>query len=176
MKKILVATDGSDHAGKAVDLAADMASKFDADLIILHVSGHTPLTESERHLVDVELADEVLKYVAEDPHDIFEGYAQSGISDFFLGHEKRDMAVRAAIGHAILERAETAAKKHAVKSIKTIQEGGDPAGKIVQKVTEERVDLVVVGSRGVSEIAGLIGGSVSNKVNHHAEVTVITVK
>ena len=98
MKKILVATDGSDHAGRAVDLAADLASKYDADLIILHVSGHTPLTESERHLVDVELADEVLKYVAEDPHDIFEGYAQSGISDFFLGHEKRDMAVRAAIG------------------------------------------------------------------------------
>ncbi len=62
MKKILVATDGSDHAGKAVELAADIASKYDADLIILHVSGHKPLSKGERHLVEVELADEVLKY------------------------------------------------------------------------------------------------------------------
>jgi len=37
IKTILVATDGSDHAGKAVDLAADIAAKYGARLVLLHV-------------------------------------------------------------------------------------------------------------------------------------------
>ena len=35
--KILCPTDGSDHSFKALDLAIDMAQKFDAELVILHV-------------------------------------------------------------------------------------------------------------------------------------------
>ena len=37
IKTILVATDGSDHAEKAVDLAADIAGKYGAHLVLLHV-------------------------------------------------------------------------------------------------------------------------------------------
>ena len=36
--KILCPTDGSDHAYKALDLAIDMAKKYAAELVILHVS------------------------------------------------------------------------------------------------------------------------------------------
>ncbi len=34
---ILVATDGSEHAIKAVDLAADLATKYDARSVLCHV-------------------------------------------------------------------------------------------------------------------------------------------
>jgi nucleotide-binding universal stress UspA family protein len=37
LKKILVATDGSDHAEKAVEYACDMASKYDATIYLIHV-------------------------------------------------------------------------------------------------------------------------------------------
>ena len=37
IKTIVVPTDGSAHAKKAVDLAADIAEKYDARMVILHV-------------------------------------------------------------------------------------------------------------------------------------------
>ena len=37
IKTILVPTDGSGHAKKAVDLAAEIAEKYGARLVILHV-------------------------------------------------------------------------------------------------------------------------------------------
>lgn len=37
VKKVLVATDGSDTSKRAVDYAIDMASKYNAKLVILHV-------------------------------------------------------------------------------------------------------------------------------------------
>jgi nucleotide-binding universal stress UspA family protein len=39
MKRILVATDGSDGANRAVDYAAHMAKSYDADLLIVNVVG-----------------------------------------------------------------------------------------------------------------------------------------
>jgi nucleotide-binding universal stress UspA family protein len=37
IKRVLVALDGSDHAKRAMDLACEMASRFDAELIAVRV-------------------------------------------------------------------------------------------------------------------------------------------
>jgi nucleotide-binding universal stress UspA family protein len=37
IKRILVATDGSDHANKAIEIASDIAQKYDATIVLLHV-------------------------------------------------------------------------------------------------------------------------------------------
>ena len=37
IKKILVSTDGSENAKRAVNAAADLAKQFTADLLIVHV-------------------------------------------------------------------------------------------------------------------------------------------
>ena len=44
LNTILVPTDGSPHADKAVDLAADLAAKYGARIVLLHVllRGHMP--------------------------------------------------------------------------------------------------------------------------------------
>jgi nucleotide-binding universal stress UspA family protein len=42
LKKILVATDGSDHARKAIDYAADIASKYQAKVYIIHAVPPVP--------------------------------------------------------------------------------------------------------------------------------------
>jgi nucleotide-binding universal stress UspA family protein len=37
IKKILVPTDGSDHAKKAIEIASDLALKYGATICLLHV-------------------------------------------------------------------------------------------------------------------------------------------
>ena len=44
MQRILVALDGSEHSDKALDLASDIAAKYGAELVLLHVmsDGRSP--------------------------------------------------------------------------------------------------------------------------------------
>ncbi len=92
-----------------------------------------------------------------------------------MGHEKRDMAIRTAIGHAILERAEADARRHGVREIRTVLENGEPTARIIQTATDEGVNLIVLGSRGIGNLVGIFGGSLSNRVNHLSDITVVTV-
>jgi len=51
---------------------------------------------------------------------------------------------------------------------------GRPAQVIVQQATDLGVDMIVMGSRGLSDLKGMAVGSVSHKVSHIAPCTVIT--
>ena len=53
-KKILCPTDGSDHAYKALDLAIDMAKKYDAELVLLHVPHRSENIEALRRFAEIE--------------------------------------------------------------------------------------------------------------------------
>ena len=50
---------------------------------------------------------------------------------------------------------------------------GDPAERIVELARLRDVDLIVVGSRGLGTLAGLLLGSVSRDVMHHADRPVL---
>jgi len=49
---------------------------------------------------------------------------------------------------------------------------GHPAQDIIDFAAEEKVDLIIMGSRGLSPMEGLVLGSVSTKVLHHAPCAV----
>ena len=53
---------------------------------------------------------------------------------------------------------------------------GDPANRILEYAERESVDCIVIGSRGLSDVKGLLVGSVSHKVSNRARCTCITVK
>ena len=55
-------------------------------------------------------------------------------------------------------------------------ETGDAAQVILRAVERERADLVVMGSRGLGEIKGLLQGSVSHKIAQLAPCPCLTVK
>jgi len=55
-------------------------------------------------------------------------------------------------------------------------ESGHAAEQILRVAEEESVDLIVVGSRGLSEWKSLVLGSVSDHVVHHAECSVLVVR
>ena len=55
-------------------------------------------------------------------------------------------------------------------------EYGDPAERILDCAKREHVDMIVMGTRGLSDLKGLLMGSVSHKVSHLADCACVTVK
>jgi nucleotide-binding universal stress UspA family protein len=86
------------------------------------------------------------------------------------------LAIRTAIGRTILSRAEEDARGKGLSSVKTMLRDGDPATVIIDAAGTEKPDLLVIGSRGLGGVRGLLMGSVSHKVSQSAECTVVIVK
>jgi nucleotide-binding universal stress UspA family protein len=79
-------------------------------------------------------------------------------------------------GSKALEYGREYALNHGVKEVTTEVQGGSPAQRIVESAKETHADMIVMGSRGLSDLAGLLVGSVSHKVTNMAPCTCITVR
>jgi len=174
IKTILVPTDGSEHAEKAVVLAADIAEKYQARLVFLHVLRHGPLPETLRHMADVERVASVGSSPASAP------FAAVPLAHFPAGvvNRKEDTSeeVYEFVGQQALRRAEEIAKGNGVRATKTVMGDGDPARLILEHADKEGANLIVMGCRGLSDLKGLLMGSVSHKVSHLATCTCVTVR
>lgn len=62
------------------------------------------------------------------------------------------------------------------KSAKSYFLSGEPGKAIVDKAKEVSADLIVIGSRGHSDLSGLLLGSVSHKVCNSAECSCLVVR
>ena len=83
---------------------------------------------------------------------------------------------RWALGERLTSDACARAKKKAVQTVRTVTRAGDPAKEILSVANEENADIIVMGRRGLGDLAGLLFGSVSHKVSHLAECACLTVK
>jgi nucleotide-binding universal stress UspA family protein len=173
-KKLLCPVDGSDHAEKALDIAIDLAKKYDAELIILHVPHRSENIEALERFAEVEglskhVSSELDRLRAMDfrvgvaTESAFE---QAGISSRLLIE----------VGQHVVDQARKYAERSGLAKVDVRLEGGNPADRILDCIGEENIDCVVMGSRGLSELKGLFLGSVSNKVANRAPCTCITVK
>lgn len=146
IKGILVATDASTPANRALDLAADMAAKYDSSLTILHVIRHMQLPPELRRMAEVEkIADreaDILKFVAQ----------------------------------KILADAEGRAKKKGAQDVSTAMSQGDPATAIIKQAKRRNVDLIIMGTRGLGKVKEMFLGSVSRKVCNLSEINCLTVR
>ena len=86
-------------------------------------------------------------------------------------------------GEEILRRAtsqlEVALSQSAVRprtAVRTLLQHGSPASTIVQRAAQERSNLIVLGTRGLSDIKGFLLGSVARKVASLADCPVLIVK
>ena len=76
----------------------------------------------------------------------------------------------------VLRDAEEAARKEGARDVTSTLEDGDPATAILGVAERHGADMIVVGSRGLGELKGLVLGSVSHKVTHLAKCTCVTVR
>ena len=172
-KKILLPVDGSDHARKAAALAGDLAEKYDGEIVLLHVIQSHEVGEQERHMAEVEhVADtrpESFPWVTNVPAELMKVMNTTQ-------NAKRDDAVLKFISEQIVHETSEVLKRHGVEPARVLFKNGNPAERIVETAEEEEVDTIVMGSRGMSDLKGLVAGSVSHKVSQLADCTCITVK
>ncbi|MDP6707386.1 MAG: universal stress protein [Alphaproteobacteria bacterium] len=148
-QKILVPTDGSDHAERAVAVASELAAKYDAELIVLHV-----MEEIGTSRVPVEL----------------QSYAKIEHVDV----SERDMLE--AVANQIVGRAESQAREAGVEAVSHDLAYGSPGPGIVEYAEKHGVDLIVMGRRGLGRVADLFLGSASHRVTQLADCACLTVK
>lgn len=79
------------------------------------------------------------------------------------------------IAEVIIEAAKAIADEAACKNVKTQIKKGIPAQQILEFTGDNNTDLIIPGSRGLSDVPGFFQGSVSHKVSHLCECTCITV-
>ena len=84
--------------------------------------------------------------------------------------------VATAVGQRLLDEAATRLRETNGLAAGTHLEHGDPAREILACAKREKADLIILGNRGLSDIAGVFMGSVSARVTHSAECTVLTAK
>jgi len=146
-KTILVSTDGSEHAEKAMEFAANIAASYKAKLVLLHVIPTTEVPEDLKRFANLE-------HIEGSPSYVRYKYVAEGI---------------------MREATEKAAECGA-EDIETVFADGDAATAIIKEAKERQVDMIVLGSRGLSKLKGLLMGSVSRKVSELAPCTCVTVK
>ena len=75
----------------------------------------------------------------------------------------------------MLDRVKESCEKQGIQLASKILHG-NPASEIAEFAEEEKVDLVIVGSRGLGGMSEAILGSVANSIVHKSKVSVLVVK
>ena len=81
-----------------------------------------------------------------------------------------------AAAETVLAGARLTARAQGATRIATNSAFGDPAEQIIALAKERQADLIVIGSRGHGQLAGLLLGSVAQKVLAHASCPVLVMR
>ena len=146
-ENILVPIDGSDASFKALDFAADLATKYGSRLWLVHVVQSREIPPALRHWAQIEHV-----------------------------HSPPEWLLEEAVAENVLIAGEDRARSRGVEAVARISQNGDVARCIIDAVDNHDIDLVVMGTRGLSDLQGLVLGSVAHKVTHAAPCTVVTVR
>jgi nucleotide-binding universal stress UspA family protein len=147
-RNILVALDGSQHSSRAADVAIDLAQHYGARLQFITVSKEPP----------ARLSEELQRYMEIEQ---LKGTPDALITD---------------VAKNILAEADRRARGKGLKDVKTIAKTGPVARTIVDIAKRNEADVIVMGSRGLGTVEGILLGSVSHKVVSLANCNVMTVR
>lgn len=147
MKKILVPTDFSKPAQIAIDVAADIAKKANSQLILLHVI-------EEASGTSFNITGEV---------DVSSGWEDKMFTMKMIERSKKQMAKAIEglkdAGIRVKQELRVGTAFHGMRDI----------------ITEQKVDLVVMGTAGHAKLEEMIIGTNTEKVVRHSKCPVLTV-
>ena len=167
-QNIVVATDGSGNAVRAMEVGAKLANACGAHLTVVHVC-NTYLA-----LDDVEQSPELPAAVKDEIKRTRD--AMGGIEISSFAPVPAPQSAIEHLGNAVLDRAENTARENGATEISRVLAYGNAAEMIVAEAQKAKADLIVIGTRGMSDLGGLVMGSVSHKVIHLADCPCVSVK
>ncbi len=144
--RVVVGSDGSPSALRAVERAAEVASAAEAELII--ITSYNPMSARQEA-----------------------GLMMTNPGDTRPGQVRGEAAARQAL-EASRERVNPAR----VKLRDGIVVEGDPARRLVAYASEQKADLIVVGNRGLGSVGAPLLGSVPGDVARLADCDVLVVQ
>jgi nucleotide-binding universal stress UspA family protein len=144
--RILLATDGSPEAERALGMAVTLSEKLGAELHLVSVEPMPdPLSWPEARIMSPELRGDIRERAEDASRKLLEGQVEK--------IEEMDLEV---------------SEVHAV--------AGRPDSEIVRVAEEVGAGLVVLGSRGMGPVRRAVMGSVSLSVVHHSHGSVLVVR
>lgn len=147
ISKIVAATDFSEDSNNALALAQDLAQKFSAEMVVLHV---------DQPLAPVMMTPEL-------------GPAMDVGAMGRIAEEQRLLAQKELdkIGGKLRE---------AGLKVKVLLKVGSPFLEIIHTAQSENADLIVLGTHGRTGLAHVLMGSVAERVVQKAHCPVLTVR
>lgn len=177
MQIILVPTDGSEWADKALDLALDLALQHGAAIKLLHVL----LRDKEpQHLLRLPEINAVGEDVVSELHRLEHTPAEQHTAEEMMANPNAPSRpvsedVLRKIGSHVLQRANQRATARGVSTELLDVVDGPIAPSIVAAANATGADAIVMGTRGLRQIEAMTFGSASSDVCRDAGCTCISV-
>lgn len=151
LNRILAPTDFSRSSGFALEWAANLAEALRAELILLHV-----VPEDEGKIIEEVIGEGAAVQIPR------------GIRENVLDERRKKFP----------EQFRIVLPEYLRKSLKVeeVLRIGVPFLEIVKAAKEKEVDLIVMGTHGRTGLSHVLIGSVAEKVVHHAQCPVLTIK
>ncbi len=150
-KKILLAVDGSASSSRASQVALDLAEKLKSEVIVIYAIGAP-----------------VSPYMVTVPSIGLPSPSQTEIEAYYASSRKAALNI---VSNVVSDGEE----RHVpVKS--EIREAVAPVEAIVNYANDHKIDLIVIGTRGLGGFKKLLLGSVSSGVVSHAPCPVLVVR
>ena len=146
IKKILIAVDGSKHSLGSVAVGSEIATALDAQVLLFHVVKPYKLPDALRTFAKAEHMQTF------DPELLRKG------------------------AQYLLAGALSEARKTGLKDVKIETEEGPIARSIIDRAKSFKADMIVIGSRGMGDLEGMLRGGVSHRVETMAKCPVLVVK
>jgi nucleotide-binding universal stress UspA family protein len=144
-RTVVVGTDGSETAGRAVAAAAELAKAYGARLVVVTAFTHDERAETEK-------------------------VSQPGVPD-----DLRFTLTDRVQAEDLAKRGRETAKAAGLTDVVVATDEGPPGDVLLGIAEDHGADLVVVGSKGMTGASRFVLGSVANTVSHHAPCDVLVV-
>jgi nucleotide-binding universal stress UspA family protein len=155
LRHILLVTDGSPYSQRAARYLSQFPLPSAKDIRVMHV-----LPPIERPVM----------------MEPYYGRWQTVYAQFPTREEETAIEKREArVGQALLKRTSSLLEHRGIKPTSVLTRG-DAASEIIDYANLHQLDLIVAGSRGLSQFKSLWMGSVSRKLVHYSKCSVLIVK
>ena len=158
--RVIVALDGSEQSDRAVDIACELAGKYDVELEAVSVfdpNYHRVAFDSIAKILSGEMG-EVFK--SDEQEKLHEDVIDKGLAKIYQGH---------------LDRALKKVRNSGLELKTTLLEG-KPYDEILKYVDKVKPSLLVLGRTGIHEISGLDLGSATENILRNAKCNVLITK